>query len=86
MRASELRKKEVVNVIDGRRLGTIVDYDFQVPEGRILSIVVPSPVRIASILQGARGGYIIPWQRICKVGDDVILVELDEVFFRGCEE
>ncbi len=81
MRYSELRQKEVINVLDGRRLGYIVDMDLQLPEGRALSVVVPGPVRVFRLMRGDRGGMVIPWQRICKIGDDVILVELDEAFF-----
>lgn len=83
VRFSDLRKKEVINLVNGHRLGMIVDMDVQVPEGRVLSIVVPAPVKLAGLFRGEQGGYVIPWQRICKIGDDVILVELDDAFFGG---
>ena len=37
----ELRCKEVVNVVDGRKLGHIVDVVFDLANGCLLGLVVP---------------------------------------------
>lgn len=70
----ELREKEVVNAIDGKRLGRIVDIAFTC-SGRVFGIVVPGSKRLIRNLS-ANDAIFIPWQNICKIGADVILVEL----------
>ena len=75
--ASDMRKKEVINIVNGRRLGTIVDMSFSA-DGRINSISVPGPFTMAGLLKPGKGDFVIPWEHILKIGEDVILVELKE--------
>lgn len=70
----ELREKEVVNTVDGRRLGRIVDMAFS-SNGRIFGIIVPGSKRVMKSL-GSGDSLFIPWRNICRIGTDVILVEL----------
>lgn len=70
----ELRNKEVVNVADGKRLGRIFDMVFTI-NGGIQGIVVPGDRTLFKPFGGADSVFI-PWNSICKIGDDVILVEL----------
>ena len=70
----ELREKEVVNMADGRRLGRIVDLLFTC-SGRVIGIIVPGSKRLLKNLT-AGDAIFIPWRNICKIGTDVILVEL----------
>ena len=39
---SELKRKDVINTPDGKRLGRICDIVFCYPENRILGFIVPS--------------------------------------------
>ena len=82
MKFSELKQKEVVNVLDGRRLGTTIDIEFSQNDGVITAIVVPGPFSFKGFIKGSCDGYVIPMKKICKIGDDVVLVELDAAFFR----
>ena len=45
MKFSELQCKEVICICDGRRLGFVSDARIEVPEGRVVSIIVPGPAR-----------------------------------------
>lgn len=72
----DLSRKEVINVSDGKRLGLIEDLELNPCDGRIISIIVPGPSRCLGLLRAERD-YCIPWGRIVKIGDDVVLVELD---------
>ncbi|MCL2062721.1 MAG: YlmC/YmxH family sporulation protein [Firmicutes bacterium] len=70
----EMRCKEVVNIIDGRRLGRIVDIIFcALGRGEIKGIVVPFSRRF--FFSRAQEVFV-PWHCIRKIGEDVILVEL----------
>ena len=74
-RFTELHRKEVICVSDGQRLGFIADACVETPYGKILSIVVPGPCRLFGLL-GRRDDYIIPWNRICRMGSDIVLVDI----------
>ena len=43
MRMSELKRREVINVCDCKRLGFVGDLDVDPCTGRILAIIVPGP-------------------------------------------
>ncbi len=77
MSLSELRTKDVVNTLDGRRLGKVMDIEFDPRDGRVEAIVVPGEFRVGSLIRGERCGIVIPWQHICRIGENVILVELE---------
>ncbi len=77
MSLSELRTKDVVNTRDGKRLGKVMDIEFDAMDGRVDALVVPGEFRVGSMLRGENCGIVIPWQRICKIGENVILVELE---------
>lgn len=75
MRFCELKEKDVINRCDCRRLGRVCDMIFDEKTGCICSIVVPGPCRLIGLL-GPEQEYIIPWNKICKIGPDIILVEI----------
>ncbi len=80
MSFSELRAKDVINICDGRRLGRPIDLVLTA-NACAESLVVPGQYSIKCLLKGFREGIVIPWNRIRRIGDDVILVELDASFF-----
>ena len=71
-----LRRKEVINICDGARLGCVCDLELDLVNGRLLSILVPGPPRCFGLLR-SKEDFIIPFCRIKKLGEDVILVEID---------
>ena len=77
MSLSELRTKDVVNTLDGRRLGKVMDIEFDEGTGQVEALVVPGEFKMTSMLRGEKCGIVIPWQHICKIGENVILVDLD---------
>ena len=72
--SANFREKEVINACDGKRLGYVTDIEFDVFDGRITAIVVP----VKSGFLGLKcEDIVIPWDRIRKIGEDVILVDAD---------
>lgn len=71
---TDLQCKEVICLSDGRRLGYVADVLVEVPEGRVCSILVPSPHRNLGLL-GSREDFIIPWDCIRRIGPDIVLVD-----------
>lgn len=77
LRAGNLRQKEVINIASGMRLGFVSDVEINFEDGRIEAIVVPSHVRFFFFF-GKNEDYIIPWEEIIRVGDDIILVDIKQ--------
>jgi YlmC/YmxH family sporulation protein len=78
IKISELRLHDVINVIDGKRLGMIRDIDIDVETGRVNSIILPGNNRAFNFF-AKHEEVIIPWEKIVKIGVDVILVELSSI-------
>ena len=76
-RIASFGKKAVVNLCDGRFLGHICNLHIDCCTGCILCIVVPGPCKCFGLIKNGPD-YVIPWRRITKIGEDVILVDLDE--------
>ena len=74
----ELRCKQVINVIDGKVLGRIIDVVFSRGSARILGFVVPGDGAFHFLKK--RGDIFIPFERICKIGIDCVIVELKPAY------
>lgn len=73
-RLTELQCKEVVCISDGCRLGFVSDVLVEIPDGCVKAIVVPGKGKMGGLVSGGEE-FIIPWNCICRVGDDIILVD-----------
>lgn len=73
MLLGELQTKDVVNVVDGGKLGRISDVDMDTVNGKILSITVHPQTRLANLFS-SNSGAVIPWNQIVKIGGEVIIV------------
>jgi YlmC/YmxH family sporulation protein len=71
-----LRQKEVINIKDGCRFGYICDLSIDENCGEIINVIVPGPGRLFGLF-GHDQEYIIPWSKICQIGDDIILVDVE---------
>ena len=71
-RITDLGSKEVINLCDGARLGYVNDIEIDSDCGRVISIIVPGT---CGWKFWKRQDYIIPWEAIQTVGDDIILVD-----------
>jgi YlmC/YmxH family sporulation protein len=81
LRFSELMGKEIINIFDGVRLGTIGDSDMIIdPEsGEVESIVLPQRSNFMG-LWADKQEIVIPWSAVKKVGTELIIVDLDETY------
>ncbi|MGB9813145.1 MAG: YlmC/YmxH family sporulation protein [Thermovenabulum sp.] len=82
LKATDLRQKEVINVCDGKKMGFIVDIDIDTDVGKIKSLILPAISKGFNIF--LRSDDIeIPWEKVKKIGQDVILVEYQETLKKG---
>ncbi len=75
-----LRKKEIINLCDGSRLGFATDFEFDPKCATLISLMVPRSG--CGFLGLGKPEYLfIPWSKIECIGEDTILVRLtcDEV-------
>lgn len=77
MKISDFQTKDVINIVDGKKLGQISDLELDLRLGRINSIVVPNYNKFLGLFGGGTD-LVIPWRNIVKIGADVVLVKMDE--------
>lgn len=71
----DLKRKDVVNVCDGKNLGNAYDLIIDTCCGQVLGIVVPISKSFFNIFK-SNNNLFIPYNRICKIGQDIILVDI----------
>lgn len=72
----DIKNKEIINMYDGRSLGFVSDVEINLEEGRIDGIVIPMQRGFFSFFS-KDGDYTIKWKDIKKIGEDVILVDVN---------
>lgn len=73
-RIYDLRSKQVISLADGRLLGNVYDVEIDVESGRLTAIVVQGEGKLLGVF-GREDEYVVKWEEIDKIGDDVILVK-----------
>ncbi|WP_340025136.1 YlmC/YmxH family sporulation protein [Paenibacillus sp. FSL K6-1096] len=77
MKISDFQTKDVINIVDGKRLGQISDLELDLRRGVIDAVIVPGYTRFMGLFGGGTD-LVIPWRNIVKIGADVVLVKLEE--------
>ena len=77
MSFSEIRDKDVINIRDGRNLGKPIDLILN-ENACVEALVVPGARRgLLSFLKPNREGRAIDWRHVRRIGDDVIIVDVE---------
>lgn len=77
---NNLRMMEVIDLTTGAKLGYIRDIKIDCEEHKIVSLLLPfQKVSWFSKMDSIE----IPWEKVKKVGVDVILVEADNILNEG---
>ena len=71
----DFRKKEVINIKDGTRLGYVQDFTADLKTCTITSIIVPGNSKGFGLFLGNEG-ISIPWESIKCISDEIILVDI----------
>ena len=74
MKLSDLQNKTIINLVDGKELGKIIDVNVG-SDGKIETIVVEKHKFIISFFS-SKNEINIYWNQIEKIGEDVILVNI----------
>lgn len=73
MRLSELQYKDIVDV-SGKKIGNIIDVKLDT-SGKLLSLVLEEDKKMFKF-RGSDSEVEISWDKIEKIGEDVILVKI----------
>lgn len=73
---SEIRQKDVINIADGSKLGRPIDIILNDAACAEALVVPGRSGGLLGQLRPDREGCVIPWSRVRRIGDDVILVEI----------
>ena len=74
MRISDLQTKDVINQLDGRNIGKIIDMDLSI-DG-IVNFFIVEPKKIMKRLNIYNNETTVKLSQSVKIGEDVILVDL----------
>ncbi|MGI6731101.1 MAG: YlmC/YmxH family sporulation protein [Anaerovoracaceae bacterium] len=79
MRLSDLGDKEIVNLANGSRYGQLADADLIFDErvGKIKAILVQDYKGRVGFM-GTKDFLQIPWNCIVKIGEDIIIFEIED--------
>ncbi len=72
----DIRKKEIINLCDGARLGCATDFEVSLCDAKILALIVPAG---GWLCFWKNDKIVIPWEKIECIGEDTILVKMESL-------
>lgn len=70
---TDLRRKEVINIKNGMRIGFVGDVEIDLCDAKIVSIIIYGKLKLFGLL-GRYDDIVIKWEDVSVVGEDTILV------------
>lgn len=75
MRLSDLQNKIIINLVDGKNIGNIIDVNVD-EKGIITGLIIEKHKFIISFFTSKKD-TVIKWENIEKIGEDAILVNVE---------
>ena len=75
MKLSELQKKDIVSIRDGKKIGKIIDVEFDINSGYMIHFVIEKAHYFRSLFSTTEE-LTIKFTQIKKMGEDVILIDI----------
>ena len=75
MKLSELQKKDIVNIKNGKKIGKIIDVEFDINTGYLIRFVIEKPFLVKNLFN-IEEVITIKFTQIKKLGEDVILIDI----------
>ena len=75
MRLTDLQDKDVINIVNGKVIGKIIDLSLDL-DGKLEYLIVEKTRFFLSFFT-SKNEIRVNWKDIKKIGEDVILVELN---------
>ncbi len=77
MKLSELQKKDIVNIRDGKMIGRIIDVEFDINNGYMIHFVIEKAHLLKNIFN-SNEDICVKFTQIKKLGEDVILIDISQ--------
>ncbi len=74
MTCTQLKRKDVINLCDGSRLGCFTEIEFDTCSGQICAVVLSRGSGLLSFSKDS--ALILPWSKIECIGEDAVLVKI----------
>ena len=75
MKLSELQKKDIINIKDGKKIGRVIDAEFDISNGYLIKFIIESNNAFRNIFSNS-DCVTIKFTQIKKMGEDVILIDI----------
>lgn len=75
MKLSDLQRKDIVNLNDGKKIGRIIDVEINVTDGSLVNLIIEKN-RYFRNLFSSESDVLVRFNQIKKMGEDVILIDL----------
>ena len=75
MKLSELQRKDIVSIRDGKKIGKIIDVEFDTKSGYMVHFVIEKAHFVRNIFS-TTDEIVIKFSQIKKLGEDVILIDI----------
>lgn len=75
MKLSELQRKDIINIKDGKKVGKIIDVEFDPSSGYLVHFVIERVHFMRNLFTNTEE-LTINFTQIKKLGEDVILIDI----------
>ena len=77
MNLSDLQDKEIIDISTGKRIGYIIDVIVNL-NGNISKLIIEDKKLNRKILTKEKDEIYLDWNKIVRIGDDIILIDKKE--------
>lgn len=75
MKLSDLQRKDIVNLSNGKKIGKIIDVEINIIDGSLVNLIIEKNKYFRSFFSGETD-VLVKFEQIKKLGEDVILIDL----------
>ncbi|MDR0739226.1 MAG: YlmC/YmxH family sporulation protein [Oscillospiraceae bacterium] len=76
-RINDIRRKEVINITDGSKIGYISDIEIDLQKGQLAAIIIYGRLKFWGLL-GKEDDIVVPWKDVEVIGEETVLVYYSE--------
>ncbi len=75
MKLSDLQRKDIVNLNNGKKIGRIIDIEINTTDGSLVNLIIEKNRYFRNFFNGETD-VLVKFDQIKKMGEDVILIDL----------